>query len=81
MPIETIIKKNKKKLGNTIYEGRFIVIKSGEAKSGIWNAEERNVLKDYINCFGKAPKYDPILIAILTDSNNTKATHQRIMMI
>ena len=40
---------------------------------GKWIAEERNVLNDYKKVFGKSPKDDPILIAILSDSNDTRS--------
>ncbi len=68
-----VVKKTKTKLGNTIYEGRFIVIESGIANLDKWITEERNVLKDYTDVFGENPKYNPILIAILSDSNDTKS--------
>ncbi len=49
-------------------------IRSGKRDLGKWVAEKRNVLKDYQKYFNEPPKYDPILIAILTDSNDTKST-------
>ena len=72
LPIGAVVRKDKQKLGKTIYEGRFIVVESGEDNLGKWIAEERNVLNDYIKVFGKTPDDDPVLIAILSDSNDTK---------
>ncbi|MBN2041704.1 MAG: DUF3047 domain-containing protein [Spirochaetes bacterium] len=71
LPEGTVVKKDKQKLGKTIYEGRFIVLESGEENLGKWITEERNVLKDYKQVFGKSPEDNPVLIAILSDSNDT----------
>ena len=69
-----IIKKKKEKFGSIIYEGRFLILETGEELLGKWVTEKRNVLQDYKDLFGEFPKYDPILIGILTDSNNTKSS-------
>jgi hypothetical protein len=74
LPAGMVVKKKKIQFGSIIYEGRFIVLESGNKKIGKWISEKRNVLKDYIRVFGKKPTYNPILIAILTDSNNTKSS-------
>jgi hypothetical protein len=74
LPEGRVVKKKKTQFGSIIYEGRFIVLESGNKKIGKWINEKRNVLKDYIRVFGKKPLYNPILIAILTDSNNTKSS-------
>ncbi len=74
LPEGRVVKKKKIQFGIIIYEGRFIVLESGNKKIGKWISEKRNVLKDYIRVFGKRPIYNPILIAILTDSNNTKSS-------
>ena len=74
LPVGRVVEKKKIKFGTTIYEGRFIVLESGNKKIGRWISEKRNVLKDYRRVFGGNPRYNPILIAILTDSNNTKSS-------
>lgn len=74
LPKGKIIKKNKVKMGKTIYEGRFLVLKSGNEQLRKWITEKRNVLLDYIHLFGDSPKYNPLLIGILTDSNDTKSS-------
>lgn len=74
LPKGKVVNKKKVKLGSTIYEGRFLVLESGKKHKGDWITESQNVLNDYKRLFGKLPKYDPILIAILTDSNDTKST-------
>lgn len=73
LPVDEVVYKEKSRLGNTIYEGYFFVIESGERNAGKWITEERNVLNDYKKVFGGNPKYDPYLIAILSDSNDTKS--------
>jgi hypothetical protein len=74
LPEKQIVRKKKEKIGSTIYEGRFIVLKTGTSQIGSWITEERNVLNDYLDQFGHTPEYNPLLIAILTDSNNTQTT-------
>jgi hypothetical protein len=74
LPIDKVVYKEKRKLGNTIYEGYFFVIETGMENSGKWITEERNVLNDYKKVFGESPKYDPYLVAILSDSNDTKSS-------
>jgi Protein of unknown function (DUF3047) len=51
---------------------KIIVVRSGRALAGTWVTEERNVLSDYEQSFGKEEKH-PVAraIAILTDSDNT----------
>ena len=73
LPVGKIVKKQKDKLDTTIYEGRFVVLRSGKDDMGKWISEKRNVLDDYKKLFGAYPKYNPILVAILTDSNDTKS--------
>jgi len=68
-----ILKKEKVKLGQTIYKGRFYILQSGNENNKDWIKEQRNVLEDYKTFFGEKPRYDPILIGILTDSNDTKS--------
>jgi hypothetical protein len=74
LPVGKVVYKEKSKLGSTIYEGYFFVIESGIDNAGKWITEERDVLDDYKKVFGDNPKYDPYLIAILSDSNDTKST-------
>ena len=74
LPAGRVINKIKKKIGATIYEGRFIVLQSGRGKIGQWITEQRNVIRDYRMAFGKTPKKNPVLVAILTDSNDTKSS-------
>jgi hypothetical protein len=74
LPVGKVVYKEKSKLGSTIYEGYFFVLETGTGNTGKWITEERNVLDDYKKVFGGSPKYDPYLIAILSDSNNTKST-------
>jgi hypothetical protein len=74
LPTGKVVYKEKSKLGNTIYEGYFFVIETGVENYGKWIAEERNVLNDYKKVFGESPKYDPYLVAILSDSNDTKSS-------
>ncbi|MBN2401443.1 MAG: DUF3047 domain-containing protein [Spirochaetes bacterium] len=73
LPIDHIVYKKKTKLGNIIYEGYFYVIESGSGNTGKWITEERNVLSDYRKVFKESPKNNPYLIAILSDSNDTKS--------
>lgn len=74
LPVGRVVKKEKTKLGKIIYEGRFIVLQSGKKHAGKWITEKRNVLEDYRRVFGSRPKYNPILIGILSDSNDTKSS-------
>lgn len=74
LPKEKIVKKSKNKFGKTIYEGRFLVLETGEEQLNKWILEKRNVLLDYIQLFDEKPKYNPFLIGILTDSNDTNST-------
>lgn len=71
LPINKVVRKSKTRLGTTIYEGRFLVLRSGVKDINKWITEKRNVLKDYKSLYGSYPEYAPLLIAILTDSNDT----------
>jgi len=64
----------RKKYGVTYYEGNFYVLQSGNRNLGKWITERRNVLQDYKRAFGKKPRYNPMAIGILTDSNAVKKT-------
>jgi hypothetical protein len=74
LPAGTIVRKSKEKLGKSYYDGRFIVLETGPSLKDRWVSEKRNVLKDYIRFFGKSPSFNPALIAILTDSNDTASS-------
>ncbi len=52
---------------------KMIVLQSGSLKKGLWITEEHNIYKDYQKAFGEPP---PMIsgIAIMTDSDNTKAS-------
>lgn len=65
-------KKKAKKFGFNLYEGQFIVLESGASKAGIWVKEKRNILQDYRERFGSYPSANPILIALITDSDRTR---------
>lgn len=51
----------------------LLVVKSGksEDKPDGWDAQERNVYQDYRALFGKEPKLDIGMIAVMSDSDNT----------
>ena len=73
LPVGKVVRKDKTRLGSIIYEGYFIVLQSGTGNIGKWIMEERNVLDDYRKVFGEDPEYNPYLIAVLSDSNDTKS--------
>ena len=73
LPVGTVIPRKKEKAGVILYEGRCIVVASGKNDLGKWLLFRRNVLADYIRYFGQKPLYNPIMVAILTDSNSTKS--------
>jgi len=51
---------------------KIMVLRSGRANAGVWVTEERNLLSDYEQSFGKGEKHVAAqAIAILTDSDNT----------
>ncbi len=59
-----------KRFGMALFHVAYIAVESGEENKGKWITEKRDFLKDYENAFGSPPKYSPIMIGILTDSNN-----------
>ncbi len=71
LPVGTVVERKSSKLGVSIFEGRYVVVASGKKGFNRWRTFRRNVLKDYIRFFGKTPKFNPIAIGILTDSNST----------
>ncbi len=54
---------------------KITVLESGDRKSGIWVAEQRNIRDDYLRLFGKTP---PMAgkVAIMTDSDDTQGQSQ-----
>lgn len=49
---------------------KMIVLQSGNAASGLWISEKRNLIDDYRAAFGRSPP--PIMgVAIMTDTDNT----------
>ncbi len=51
---------------------RSIVIESGAGKLGRWVEEERDIIADFIRAFGHAPKGPVRVIAIWSDSDQTR---------
>ena len=71
LPVGTVITRKISRFGMSLYEGKYIVVASGDNNLGKWTTFKRNVLEDYENNFGKKPDFNPIVIGILTDSNTT----------
>ncbi len=71
LPKGTVVKRTIKKYGLTIH-GRYVVVASGKEGLNRWKTFKRNVLLDYIRFFKKQPRYNPLMIGILTDANATK---------
>ncbi|MFC1508131.1 DUF3047 domain-containing protein [Candidatus Omnitrophota bacterium] len=57
---------------------KIIVAHSGENKKGEWIFEERNIVEDYKNTFGKIPKSKVGAVAIMTDTDNTLSTAEAL---
>mgnify|MGYP000889810140 FL=1 len=73
LPVGTVIPRKKVQSGVTLYDARYIVVASGEKELGKWISFKRNVISDYKTYFGKAPSANPVMVAILTDSDKTKS--------
>lgn len=73
LPVGTVITRKFSRFGMSLYEGKYIVVASGQKDLGKWTAFKRNVLADYRTHFGGNPSFHPIVIGILTDSNSTKS--------
>lgn len=71
LPEGTIIHRNFKFLGMELYRVAYLVIQSGENKSKSWITEKRNIVEDYRKVFGAEPRFSPVLLGVLTDSNAT----------
>lgn len=52
---------------------RIMVLRSGPAGLSAWTAEKRNVYADYLKVFGKIAVKNPVGIAVLTDSDDTRS--------
>ncbi len=52
---------------------KIVVLRSGPAGLGAWTAEKRNVYEDYLRVFGKKAVKNPVGIAVLTDSDDTRS--------
>ncbi len=72
LPKGTVVKRTIQKYGLTI-RGRYVVVASGKKGLNRWKTFKRNVLADYRKYFGTNPKYNPLMIGILTDANATRA--------
>jgi len=73
LPVGTVIPRKKIQSGVTLYDGRYIVVASGVRDLGKWISFKRNVVSDYKKYFGKAPSANPVMVALLTDSDKTKS--------
>ena len=71
LPVGTVVRKKVTRFGVCLYDGRYVVVASGEKNLGKWITFKRNVLADYRSYFGGNPAFNPIEIAIITDSNTT----------
>ncbi len=71
LPVGTVISRKFSKFGISLYDGRYIVVASGNKNLGKWITFRRNVLADYEAYFGEKPRFNPIVVGILTDSNST----------
>lgn len=52
---------------------KIMVLRSGPAGLGAWTEEKRNVYEDYLKVFGKKTVKNPVGIAVLTDSDDTRS--------
>jgi hypothetical protein len=52
---------------------KIVVVRSGAENLGVWLQEKRNVYEDYQNVFGTKAVKDPVGIAVLTDSDDTRS--------
>lgn len=71
LPVGTVIPRKKVQSGVTLYDGRYVVVASGEKELGKWISFKRDVVSDYRTYFGKTPSANPVMVALLTDSNKT----------
>lgn len=52
---------------------KLIVLESGKAKDGSFKVEERDIVGDYINVFGKPPEHDIGAVAFMTNAEHTNS--------
>jgi len=73
LPVGTVINTSRTRMGVTLFEGRYVVVASGPGELKKWITIKRNIDEDYRKFFGSAPRFNPSMVAILTDSNDTKS--------
>ena len=73
LPVGTVIPRKKEKSGIVLYDGRYVVVASGKKNLGKWISLRRDVIADYIRFFGTRPSANPVMIAILTDSDKSRS--------
>jgi len=73
LPVGTVVNTNRTSMGVTLFEGRYVVVASGPGELKKWITFKRNIAEDYRQFFGSAPRFNPSMIAILTDANDTKS--------
>lgn len=73
LPAGTVINTNRTSMGVTLFEGRYVVVASGPGELKKWVSFKRNIAEDYRKLFGSAPRFNPSMVAILTDANDTKS--------
>jgi hypothetical protein len=52
---------------------KIVVLRSGAGGLGAWTDEKRNVYEDYLKVFHKKTVKNPVGIAVLTDSDDTRS--------
>ena len=72
LPVGTVIPRKDSKMGIE-FEGRYVVVASGKKDLNKWMTFERNVVSEYKKYFGTNPPNLSMMIAIATDSNDTKS--------
>jgi hypothetical protein len=73
LPVGTVINTNRTSMGVTLFEGRYVVVASGPGELKKWITFKRNIAEDYRKFFGSAPRFNPSMVAILTDANDTQS--------
>ncbi len=72
LPVGTVIPRKKVQSGIILYDGRYVVVASGKENLGKWMSFRRDVVADYTRFFGARPSANPVMIALLTDSNKSR---------
>jgi hypothetical protein len=73
LPVGTVVPRKKVQSGVTLYDGRYVVVASGEKDLGKWISFKMDGVSYYKTYFGKAPSANPVMVALLTVSNKTKS--------